>query len=85
MNLANLVSVPTKFSVNAQDLVCLNGASSPSQPSTSPAASSQPFGSPAAPAQQSASPALGSCLIVVVRGAGGDHWIQSLMYIFAHK
>ncbi|ELR12201.1 glycoside hydrolase family protein [Acanthamoeba castellanii str. Neff] len=55
--LANLVSAPTKFSVNAQGQVCLNGATGPAQPSASPAAPSQPSASPAAPAQPSASPA----------------------------
>jgi len=50
--LANLVSAPTKFSVNAQGLVCLNGATGPAQPSASAspaAAKPSASSSPAAP------------------------------------
>ena len=54
--LADLVSAPTKFSVNAQGQVCVNGGSTgPAQPSASPSAPAKASASPA-PAQPSASP-----------------------------
>jgi endoglucanase len=51
--LADLVSSPTKFSVNAQGQVCLNGASGPAA-SASPSSPAQ--ASPSSPAKASASP-----------------------------